>query len=151
TYWTCQVLGWGSYTAVGVAGVVNETGWRPPVGAGYVAFFFFSIALTDLFRHEILRRQWLNSHTGRLFGALTLGIVVVGSIQCFLISAVDLALQGSSNFFAQHPGNVLRLWVGAMGVTFIWTILYVALTAQRRSRDKEVHMQLAVREAELRA
>jgi sensor histidine kinase YesM len=151
TYWICQVLGWGSYTAVGVAGAVHETGGRPAVVAGYLLFCLYSIALTDLFRHEILRRQWLNANTARMFGTLALGIAVVGSIQSFLVIAVDLALQGSSNFFAQHPGNALRLWVGVMGVTFIWTILYVALTAQRRSREKEVHLQLAVREAELRA
>ena len=30
------------------------------------------------------------------------------AIQTFLVFAVDLALQGSSNFFAQHPGNALR-------------------------------------------
>ena len=52
TYWICQVLGWGSYTAAGVTGAVHETGWHPAVVAGYLLFCLYSIALTDLFRHE---------------------------------------------------------------------------------------------------
>src|SRR5712671_7950751 len=105
TYWTCQVLGWGSYAAVGMAGAARQIGWRPAVVFGYLLFWLYSIALTDLFRREILRRQWLNVDTSRMFGTFALGIAVVGSIQTFLVIAVELALQGSSNSFLQHPGN----------------------------------------------
>lgn len=150
-YWTCQVLGWGSYSAAGLAFAAQQVGWRPALVAGYLLFGLYSIALTDLFRREILRRQWLNVNAGRMFASLALGAAVVGSIQSFLVIAVDLALEGSSNSFLRQPGNALPLWLGVMGVTFVWTILYVSLTAQRRSREKEVHLQLAVREAELRA
>lgn len=151
TYWTCQILGWGGYTALGMAGAARQAGWRTPVVAGYLLFFLYSIALTDLFRREILRRQWLNAGAGRMFGMLALGAAVVGSIQSGLVIAVDSALQERSQSFLQHPGSALGLWVGVMGVTFVWTVLYAALTSQRRSREKEVHLQLAVREAELRA
>ena len=151
TYWTCQIVGWGAYTAIGIAGAVQQAGTDAGVIAGYVLFFLYSIALTDLFRREMRRRQWLNANAGRMLATLALGALVVGAIQSFLVFAVDLAFHGASNYFVQHPKNALWLWVGVTGVTFAWTILYVGLTAQRRSREREVHLQLAVREAELRA
>jgi signal transduction histidine kinase len=151
TYWTLQVSGWGAYTAVGILGVAQRIGWHAAVVAGYVLFGMYSIALTELFRREILRRRWLDDGTARMVAILALGAGVVGSIQTFLVVAVDAALQATNDSFLRHPANALALWVGVIGVTFVWTILYVSLTAHRRSREKEVHLQLAVREAELRA
>jgi len=151
TYWTCQAVGWGSYTAMGMWAASQQVGWRPSVIAGYLLFFLYSIALTDFFRREILRRQWLNASLGRMFGTLLMGAAVVGAIQSFLVFAVDLALQPRSNTFVQHPSIALATWLGITGVTAGWTVLYVSLTATRRSREKEVHLRLALREAELRA
>ena len=84
TYWTCQIGGWGSYTAVGLVGASLRIGWRPTLVAGYLLFGLYSIALTELFRREILRRGWLDAGTGPMFGALALGAVTVASIQSFL-------------------------------------------------------------------
>lgn len=151
TYWTLQVIGWGAYSAAGLFSAAQRIGWRPAIVAGYLLFALYSIALTELLRREILRRQWLSAGPGRTLGVLVMGAGVVGSIQTFLVIAVDFALQGSGNSFLTHPANAVMLWVGAIGVTFVWAILYMSLTAQRRSREKEVHLQLAVREAELRA
>jgi hypothetical protein len=151
TYWACQVLGWGCYSAAGLAGASRQIGWRPTVAVGYLLFGLYSIALTELFRREILRRGWLNADAGRMFRALAPGVVTVGSIQSFLVIAINQALEPSSNTFVREPGAALWLWVSVIGATSIWTILYVALTAQRRSREKEVHLQLAISEAELRA
>ena len=93
----------------------------------------------------------MNADAGRMFRALAPGVVTVGSIQSFLVIAINQALEPSSNTFVREPGAALWLWVSVIGATSIWTILYVALTAQRRSREKEVHLQLAISEAELRA
>ncbi len=151
TYWTCQALGWGGYATVGLLAASRQIGWRPTVAAGYLLFALYSIALTELFRREILRRGWLTADAGRMLGRLAPGVLVVGFIQSFLVVAVSLALEPGSNTFVRDPGAMLALWVSVIGATSIWTILYVALTAQRRSREKAVHLQLAVSEAELRA
>jgi hypothetical protein len=116
TYWTLQVVGWGAYSAAGIFSVTHSIGWRPAVAAGYLLFGLYSIALTELFRREIFRRQWLNNSTARMFGSLLVGAGVVGSTQTFLVIAVDFALQGSRNSFLAHPINALALWVGAIGV-----------------------------------
>jgi len=150
-YWACQALGWSGYSVVGLVAVSGQVGWRVSVVVGYLLFAVYSIALTDLFRREIRRRGWLDRSLGRMLGSLALGVLMVGSIQAFLVIAINLALDGRSNSFARDPGAALWLWVGVTGVTSVWTVLYLTLTAQRRSREKEVHLQLAVSEAELRA
>jgi len=151
TYWTCQALGWGLYSIIGLAAASRQIGWRPTVAIGYLLFALYSIALTELFRREIRRRGWLNSNAGRMIGRLALGVVAVGSIQSFLVVAINLALEPRSNALARDRAAMMALWVGVIGATSIWTILYVALTGQRRSQEKAVHLQLAVSEAELRA
>jgi hypothetical protein len=150
TYWTCQTVGWGVYSAIGVVSAAQEVGWRSAVVIGYVLFAIYSIALTDLFRREMLRREWLDLGGGRMAAVLALGVVVVGSIQTFLVVAVDMTLSGSRSTF-RKPAYIEELWMGVCGATAMWTILYVAMTARRRSREKQVHLELALRDAELRA
>src|SRR5437016_430488 len=75
-YWTCQAAGWGFYTVMGISMAAQQVGWRFSMIAGYILFCLYSIALTDLLRREIRRRQWLNTLTfftfARLFGAALL-------------------------------------------------------------------------------
>ena len=76
-YWTCQVAGWGSYSATGAFSAAHQVGWRLSVVAGYLLFFLYSIAMTDLFRREIRRRQWLAGSWwtyDRVFGAHFKGV-----------------------------------------------------------------------------
>jgi LytS/YehU family sensor histidine kinase len=127
----------------------RQVGWPFSMIAGYVLFFLYSIALTDLLRHEIRRRDWLNAPYGffRLFGA----VVALAAIQTFLVFAVDLAFQGGATMFLRHPSSAAAIWVSVSGANSIWALFYVALTSRRRFREKEIHLQLALREAELRA
>ena len=108
-YWTCQVLGWGIYSTVGAIGASQQIGWRPAVIGGYLLFGLYSIALTELFRREILRRQWLSASAGRMIGGLSLGVLVVGSIQAFLVIAVGLALDRNSISSLLTRANTLGL------------------------------------------
>jgi anti-sigma regulatory factor (Ser/Thr protein kinase) len=150
-YWTCQALGWGIYSAVGLASAAERVGWRPSLAVGYGLFAVYSIALTDLFRREIGRRRWLDAGGWRMVGALAAGTMAVATIQTFLVVAVDAALRGGASSFLAALPAILWLWTGVTGATGVWTVLYVTLTAERRSKEKEVRYRLAVSEAELRA
>jgi two-component system, LytTR family, sensor kinase len=149
-YWTCQIAGWGAYSGVGMAMAARQAGWNPSVIAGYSLFFLYSVALTDLLRREIRRRRWLAGHVAHPFIRLLGAAVAVATLQCFLVVAFDLALERRSPTFG-HPEALGGMWVSVTAATVMWTILYVTVTAPRRSREKDVHFQLALREAELRA
>lgn len=149
-YWTCQVLGWGAYSLVGVWSAAQRMGWRPALIANYVLYFLYSIALTDQLRREARRRHWLTGPAGRQWGRLLLAAVGIGAIQAFLIIAVDLALEGRNSAFTQ-VSPVLFTGLGTTAVTVIWVVYYIQATAKRRQREKEAELLLALREAELRA
>ena len=148
-YWLCQVLGWGLYSALGVASAAQEVGWRPFLFIGYGAFFAYSIALTHLFRGVIRRRRWALAITVRSAATMAGGAVVVGLIQTFLVIWIDLLLEGSHSGF-RNPVSIFGLWVGVTGSTVVWTMLYLALTSTRRAQEKDTTLELLRREAELR-
>ena len=150
-YWSCQAVGWGSYTAMGISMAAQQTGWRFSMVAGYSLFFLYSIALTDLLRREIRRRQWLNALTFSTFARLFGAAFVLGAVQTFLVFAIDLAFLQRNSYFLSKPSYIPATWTSIAGADCIWLLFYVALTAGRRFREKEVRLQLALREAELRA
>src|ERR1035438_10669099 len=76
-YWACQLIGWGSYVAVGLWAATQAVGWRASVVVGYVLFFGYSIALTDLLRREIRRRQWVGASAGLVVGGIALGGIAI--------------------------------------------------------------------------
>lgn len=148
-YWACQIGGRGIYTAMGMFMAAAQVGWVFPIVAGYLLFFLYSVALTDVLRKEIRRRNWLGESYGllRVLGAAP----VVAAVQVFLIFAVDLALRAGSSLFLQRPLYVFTTWIGLTGANCIWILFYVTLTSSRRFREKQVHLELSLREAELRA
>ncbi len=150
-YWSGQIVGWGLYAAIGTAMTAKQIGWQFSLIAGYALFFLYSIALTDLLRREIRRRRWLDALTLSTFGRLLLSAVVLAAIQSFLVFAIDLLFQGRTSTFLANPAYVLSVWISVGGADGIWLLFYVALTAGRRYREREVRLQLALREAELRA
>src|ERR1019366_9681597 len=91
-YWACQTIGWGSYVAVGLWAATRAVGWRPSVIVGYVLFYGYSIALTDLLRREIRRRQWLDASSGRVLWRMGLAVIAIGILQTFLIFSLTLML-----------------------------------------------------------
>jgi hypothetical protein len=125
-------------------------GWSDSLIAGYILFFFYSIALTDLLRREIRRRQWLTAPSARMYARVLGAAAVVGAVQTFLVISINWLFDRANSAFL-HPSAALAAWLGITGITILWTIFYIALTAPRRFREKEVHLQLALREAELRA
>jgi sensor histidine kinase YesM len=149
-YWTCQVAGWGAYSAMGAWSAAQQVGWRFSLVAGWLLFFLYSIALTDLLRREIRRRQWLTAPSPRMYARVFGAAALVAAVQTFLVIAITWLFDGQRSAFL-HLAVALAAWAGITVVTILWTIFYIALTGPRRYREKEVHLQLALREAELRA
>jgi anti-sigma regulatory factor (Ser/Thr protein kinase) len=149
-YWICQSFGWGAYSVIGVLMTAKQIGWSAGLVVGYLLFFLYSIALTDLLRREIRRRQWLSASPGRIFLRLGLAAIAIATVQSILVVLVSVAFFQKLGAFAQ-AGALVALWSSVTVATSVWTIFYIAFTAPRRYREKEVSLQLALREAELRA
>ncbi len=150
-YWVCQVAGWGAYAVTGTAMVAQQVGWQFSLIAGYALFFLYSIALTDLLRREMRRRQWLCTLTFRASLRLFVAALAIAAIQTFLVFAIDLMFHGRASMVFRSPAYAIPTWISVSGPNCIWLLFYVALTSGRRYREKEVRLQLALREAELRA
>jgi sensor histidine kinase YesM len=150
-YWPCQIAGWGVYSAIGIFSSAQQVGWRFPTVAGYVLFFVYSIALTDLLRREMRRREWLAVWKFATFMRLLAAVVLIAAVQAFLVTVIDLTFMGKASEFYLHPEYVAFLGMGVFGADCMWLLLYIALTSKRRYQEKEVRLQLAVRDAELRA
>jgi hypothetical protein len=151
TYWRCQIIGWGAYTAIGIVTTGPQVGWRFATIAGYLLFWAYSIALTDLLRREIRRRDWLSTWRAKTFLRLFLAAALLSAIQTVLVSAIDMTFLGKASDFFLHPEYVLGMWGGMCSADCTWLLFYVSLTNRRRQQEKEVRMELAVRDAELRA
>jgi hypothetical protein len=149
-YWTCQVAGWSAYSAMGAWAAAQQVGWRFSLVAGYLLFFLYSIALTDLFRREIRRRQWLTAPSRWMYARVFGAAVAIAAVQTFLVISINWLFDGERSALL-HPAAALAVWAGVTAFTILWTIFYIALTGPRRHREKEIHLQLALREAELRA
>jgi two-component system sensor histidine kinase AlgZ len=151
-YWTCQVLGWGTWTALGIAMAIRQVGWRPSIVIGYVLFFLYSILLTHFLRREIRRRHWLALPAGRMVPRLLAASLLTAAVQTALVIGVQVGIEGKRTF--NSLSAVTGLAFGLMWAAILWTILYVAITAMRRDREARrntLQLQLALREAELRA
>jgi sensor histidine kinase YesM len=150
SYWACQILGWGLYSLAGISMIAQQVGLQPTMIAGYTLFFLYSIALTDWLRREIKKRHWLEGRPAMQVLRLSLAVIGIAAVQTFLVIAVSYWLSGSGKAFAASSAKT-STWISITAATAMWTIFYVTLTAPRRYREKEVRLQLALREAELRA
>ena len=131
-YWTFQVIGWAAYSAVGLIWASQMIGWRPALTIGYVLYFAYSVALSDLLRREAQRRGWADGPPGRMWTRMLAGGVVIGAIQTVLIVAVNLVLEGSRSPFVDRD-QVLYVWMGTTQGTAMWVVYYLIFTAKRNS------------------
>jgi two-component system LytT family sensor kinase len=148
-YWLLQTIGWGTYSAVGVAFTAEAIGWSDGLVTGYMLFFCYSIALTEAFRHVMMGRRWLELSSWRLWLRLAAAVPLIVAIQVFLVVSISLLLMPGGNRWSL--GAVLGLTLSMTLVTGTWTTLYIRLTEKRRMKAREVALQLTLREAELGA
>ncbi len=146
-FWLCQLLGWGSLLGMVAAAIRLRPEVTIPVLVNGSVYFVSGLLLGWTLRREIRRRGWMTLPTRRMLARLSIAVIVFASFQTALISGAILIVHGN----VQRPSDVLVSWAFTAGLWTVWTILYVLLTGPRRHRETEVRLQLALREAELRA
>jgi hypothetical protein len=146
-YWICQLLGWGTFLAVGAVAANQNPGQKTYVLTAASEYFVSGILVSALLRSAIRRRRWLTLSTKRILGRLSITVIVAAAVQTALVDGYSLLVQGET----QTLSGVLWNWVFSAVLFAAWTSLYVLLTGPRRHREVEIQLQLALREAELRA
>jgi LytS/YehU family sensor histidine kinase len=152
-YWTCQILGWGIYSGAGAWMGAAQFGARASIVAGYPLFFLYSIGLTHLLRREIQTRQWLSLPNRQAIPRLLIAALLTGAVQGLLVIGISVAIERGWSAFPT-TGAVIGVLIGIMGITVIWTTLYVAVTSVRRygeARRNARQLQVALAEAQLQA
>jgi len=144
-YWACQVLGWGVFLVWAAANQVQQ---GAPLATG-AAMFLSGILLTDQFRRQIRRRGWLSLPRKPMLGRLAIAVAALATAHAILIFAAAQAAYAWARSSASE--SAILDWLGTVVIWAAWTTLYVLLTAPRRHRETETRLQLALRDAELRA
>ena len=146
-----QVVFWGGYTGLLLLQTVRITGWQPHLVFVYLLFFGYCVALTDLARREILRRGWLDPVSPRTLGLAMLIAVPLGAVQTLLVVATDFALSAGQSYFTHQPVGILWTWLGVGVMDLYWIGIYAGVKSRQLNKEKQVRLELALREAELRA
>ncbi|MBV8896808.1 MAG: histidine kinase [Acidobacteriaceae bacterium] len=153
-YWTCQIVGWGAYSfGAGLSTGVIANGWRRSVVIGYLLFFLYSIGLTHLLRSQIHRRKWTSLSLPKALLRLVPANMLIAAVQSALVVSVYTGIEGHLGEWSQ-ASSIAYMFIGLSVVDTIWTILYLAITTFRHSREvqrREMQMKLALSNAELRA
>jgi two-component system, LytTR family, sensor histidine kinase AlgZ len=152
-YWAYQVMFWGSYVAIGLAMMLPRTGAQPVVIGGYVLFFFYSVGLSHVVRIVICRRDWLALSGGAAVLRIGGTAVALGTALAALVLTVQ-SIWTRANAFAASPTLLVGMWLSTTSFAVIWTALYVgaaSLLRARRARHHAVQLELAMREARLKA
>jgi LytS/YehU family sensor histidine kinase len=151
-YWFCQIVGWGTYSTVGLSTAVIDHGWRPSAVYGYILFFLYNIGLTHLLRYTFHRRNWAALPLPGILVRLAIASLVIGAIQASLVVGIYTAIEGSMGVWKEN-GSIVFLYMGVSIATAIWSTLYLTVTTMRNSREmrrREAQMKRALGDAELR-
>ncbi|HMD70941.1 MAG TPA: histidine kinase [Bryobacteraceae bacterium] len=150
-YWLCQLLGWGSLLAGAAIAAHRVPEHRVNALVNGSVYFASGILLSALLRGHIRRRGWLTLPTKRMVVRASAAVVLLSAVQTALISASFPIVRAFGEGATQRLSDVLGDWLINAVLWTVWTSLYVLLTGPRRHRETEMRLQLALREAELRA
>ena len=115
------------------------------------AYFVSGILLSALLRRKIRRRRWLTLPTRTMLGRLAIAVIALAAVQTALFGGTVLIVHAFGKGETLDLGDLPGTWAFSVVLFAVWTFLYVLLTGPRRHREAEVRLQLALREAELRA
>lgn len=152
-YWLCQILGWGSYVAIGLAMVLPQAGPQPVILVGYGLFFFYSIALSHGLRRVIRHREWLALTPGQTAIRLFFAAIALGTLLALLIILVQ-SLWNWTSPFSVGARFFFAMWTNTTIASLFWTAAYTgcaALIRARQARQNALTLELGMREARLHA
>ena len=110
-YWTCQILGWSSYSAFGAWMGAAREGWSAEILTGYGLYLLYSIALSDQLRRFVKRRGWLDTEDRPRYLQIFFAAAITGVIQAALVLGIDLLMVRRKTEFL-NPATIGFVIVG---------------------------------------
>ncbi|MGH9468478.1 MAG: sensor histidine kinase [Terriglobales bacterium] len=156
TYWTCQVVGWVLYVLLGLTFII-EFPPGPPLwrfALVYLTGAAIGILVSHGFRLFLRSRDWARVPALGLTWRVSVASVGMGVL--IVIPMIGVYTLAFSHAFIHSDG--LRwvwpaLWAWAWAC-FVWNLIYLGvhyLAQYRRSEFEKLQLQMAARDAELRA
>lgn len=155
-YWTCQIIGWVLYVLLGLLFIAvfppGPPFWRFVVvyliGAG------IAITVTHGYRLFLRSQHWLRLNLIALLACMILASVVLGVLITIPMTGVYVLM--FTHAFITSAGltwilPALWAWIGS---SFVWNLIYFgthAFAQYRRSELERLELEVAARDAELRA
>ena len=145
-YWTCQLLGWIGYSLIGITINLLAGASLAPLLVGHVIMIASGIGLTHYFRSVIRRRRAPEQPFRRIWPTLVVGSIGIGLALTALVVIVNVAITNNK----WDAVSVVGLSWGMLLASGVWTLLYVRFSERRAHADRESHLLLSLREAQLR-
>jgi two-component sensor histidine kinase len=130
-YWVCQAAGWGAFSAYVLGANVLINPAAIGIGALNVVVFCFvaPIAFTHRLRQRMYRVGWLSLPARRLAPRMAAAVLTMAAVLTLLSVLGLLVLFGPP----VAPGGVqLSFFMGFVMSLGGWTVIYVAVHAERR-------------------
>jgi two-component system sensor histidine kinase AlgZ len=154
-YWTCQALGWGSFTLYVLSGYVATVGWTRMQAADIANIVFFDAVLCPLFSDGL--RRWMKSHgwltlpARRLAPRLLLVVLLFGAVISGLVLVFLAVIHAGQTM---STGSAIGMFFAFSIALSGWLTIYFQALARRRQATLErqaLELSLVARDAQLRA
>jgi sensor histidine kinase YesM len=149
-YWLCQIIGWTIYQSVGLAFVAAFTTVDSRAVISYLGTIVTAIGASHSHRWAIRRYGWLALDMIPRTLRLLVSTAFTGILAAAGALSVGFGIAGYRTLEPQIAPFIMS-WIVA---NLFWTVLYVAIhdvEKSRRTEREKLELQIAAKDAELRA
>ncbi len=147
-YWTCQVIGWGTYGCLEVILYFAANGFDLSKVVGEIFMVTFYIVSSHILRYLILRLGLLEFRWFQVIPRLWGLIGALAVVNYFFLVAVSFS---TSDFLPSQELNIVSFVVNfavSSALYFVWSLVYLSFLYVERY-NKSLQYEMAAREIEL--
>ena len=153
-YWLCQIIGWGTYSLLGLAITASFRHLSSSLVASFVLSGFMGLLFTHYYRSYVRRKQWVRQSMGRL----TIKIVIAS----VSIAVLIVAINSFTFLFIVRVMTWEQFSIGSAAVfifnwsvmVILWSLIYFGLHFFQNYKQSEIEklkLEASLKDAELTA
>jgi LytS/YehU family sensor histidine kinase len=154
-YWLCQLLGWGTYTAVVytmVAWAGGQRGLKPFLSVSF--FSVLGLAETHLLRLRARRNNWIVLPLPKLLLRVVLYVIIISLNMVVALFIFDVVVLRVFTFKQMRVAYAFPIFFNVSFAISLWCAIYFVVQEFRRRRAAEVRAlwaELIAQQANYRA